>query len=224
MRILFCNIAWMNYYKGIVLGKDEPQNGGSYVKETLDAHEKYNFEIVPLTKESGYPEGEYCLGFAETKSTNKATRNQLRIENIYGCESMENEDSVDDVLVIYCALYPDAIEKETYVVGWYKHATVYRNYEMMRFPSEDKEGNYVQAYNAIAKKEDCVLLPRASRRKANIWKIPRKSKGVSYGFGQSNVWFARGREENKLLDQFLDKIVKQIEEYDGENWIDKYFE
>ena len=94
----------------------------------------------------------------------------------------------------------------------------------MRFPSEDKEGNYVQAYNAIAKKEDCVLLPRASRRKANIWKIPRKSKGVSYGFGQSNVWFARGREENKLLDQFLDKIVKQIEEYDGENWIDKYCE
>ena len=36
MRILFCNIAWMNYYKGIVWGKDEPQNGGSYVKETLD--------------------------------------------------------------------------------------------------------------------------------------------------------------------------------------------
>ena len=25
MRILFCNIAWMNYYKGIVWGKDEPQ-------------------------------------------------------------------------------------------------------------------------------------------------------------------------------------------------------
>ena len=43
MRILFCNIAWMNYYKGIIWGKDEPQNGGSYVKETLDAHEKYNF-------------------------------------------------------------------------------------------------------------------------------------------------------------------------------------
>ena len=55
MRILFCNIAWMNYYKGIVWGKDEPQNGGSYVKETLDAHEKYNFEAIPLTEESGYP-------------------------------------------------------------------------------------------------------------------------------------------------------------------------
>ena len=54
MRILFCNIAWMNYYKGIVWGKDEPQNGGSYVKETLDAHEKYNFEAIPLTGERRY--------------------------------------------------------------------------------------------------------------------------------------------------------------------------
>ena len=45
MRILFCNIAWMNYYKGIIQGKDEPQNGGSYVKENLDAHEKYNLQM-----------------------------------------------------------------------------------------------------------------------------------------------------------------------------------
>lgn len=44
MRILFCNIAWMDYYKGIVPGKDEPKNGGSYVKDTKDAHEKYNFK------------------------------------------------------------------------------------------------------------------------------------------------------------------------------------
>ena len=49
---------------------------------------------------------------------------KLRIEKIYDCEGMNEETSVDDVLVVYCALYPDAIEKETYVVGWYKHATV----------------------------------------------------------------------------------------------------
>lgn len=224
MRILFCNIAWMNYYKGIVWGKDEPQNGGSYVKETLDAHEKYNFEAIPLTEESGYPKGEYCLGFVETKSTNKETRNQLRIEKIYDCEGMNEETSVDDVLVVYCALYPDAIEKETYVVGWYKHATVYRNCKVMRFLSDTEEEYYDQAYNAIAKKEDCVLLPRGARRKANTWKVPRKSKGVAYGFGQSNVWYAQGREQHNLLDQFLNRIASQIENYDGENWIDKYAE
>ena len=59
MRILFCNIAWMDYYKGIVPGKDEPKNGGSYVKDTKDAHEKYNFK-PELLKLKGFPEGEYC--------------------------------------------------------------------------------------------------------------------------------------------------------------------
>ena len=103
----------MDYYKGIVPGKDEPKGGGSYVKENLDAHEKYNFDVVSLSKDAGYPEGEYCLGFVETKSTNGETRNQLKIEKIDGCEAFKNETQVDDVLVVYCALYPDAIEKET---------------------------------------------------------------------------------------------------------------
>ena len=43
----------------------------------------------------------------------KETRNQLRIENIYGCGTLNKEDFAEDVLVIYCALYPDAVEKET---------------------------------------------------------------------------------------------------------------
>ena len=97
MRILFCNIAWMDYYKGIVQGKDEPQNGGSYVRETLDAHEKYNFEAVSLTRESGYPEGEYCLGFVETKSTNNESKNQLRIEKISGFSIILNSNDGDNL-------------------------------------------------------------------------------------------------------------------------------
>lgn len=221
LRILFCNIAWMDYYKGIVPGMDEPKGGGSYVKENSDAYEKYNFDAISLTEEVGYPTGEYCIGFVETKSTNGKTKNQLKIEKIEGCEACKTEEQVEDVLVVYCALYPDAIKKETYVVGWYKHATVYRNYKVLRFPLEDTERYYTQEYNAIAKKEDCVLLPRPVRRKANLWRVPRKSKGVAYGFGQSNVWFAQGKEDNEYLHRFLDKIVKQIEEYDGENWIDK---
>ena len=126
MKILFCNIAWMDYYKGIVNGIDEPKNGGSYVAENGDAHEAYNFECVKLGEDVGYPEGEYCLGFVETKATNGNTRNQLNIEKIAGCELCKKENEVDDVLVVYCAKYPDSLVQETYVVGWYKHATVYR--------------------------------------------------------------------------------------------------
>ena len=94
MRILFCNIAWMDYYKGIVPGKDEPKNGGSYVKDTKDAHEKYNFK-PELLKLKGFPEGEYCLGFVETKSTSAGKRNQLNIEKIEGCSDLKNDTEVD---------------------------------------------------------------------------------------------------------------------------------
>ena len=66
----------------------------------------------------------------------------LKSYQIYDCEGMNEETSVDDVLVVYCALYPDAIEKETYVVGWYKHATVYRNCKVMRFLSDTEEEYY----------------------------------------------------------------------------------
>lgn len=220
MRILFCNIAWMDYYKGTIEGKDVPRNGGSYVALHNDAHESYNFDAVTLGEEAGYTQGEYCLGFVETKATNKKTRNQLNIEKIDGCELCKGEDEVENVLVIYCAKYPDSFTQETYVVGWYKHATVYRYHQTIEFP-DNQGGIYYQDYNAIAKKEDCVLLPRPVRRKNNVWRVPRKSSGVSYGFGQANVWFASGRSENSNLDTFLNKIVKQINEYDGENWIDK---
>lgn len=221
VKILFCNIAWMDYYKGIMKGIDEPKNGGSYVSENGDAHEAYNFECVKLGEDVGYPDGEYCLGFVETKATNGNTRNQLNIEKIAGCEPYKKEKEVDDVLVVYCAKYPESLVQETYVVGWYQHATVYRYYETLEF-SDGNGGIYYQDYNAIAKKENCVLLPRSSRRKSNIWRVPRKNSGVSYGFGQANVWFVSGREENVYLDIFLNKLVKQIEEYDGENWRDVY--
>ena len=220
MRILFCNIAWMDYYQGIIPGKDEPRNGGAYVLENNDAHEKYNFQSVYLTTDgAGYPDGEYCLGFVETKSTNGRTVNQLNIEKIEGCSALKKEPEADDVLVVYCAKYPDSFTNETYVIGWYRHATVYRCYSQISFINEDGS-EYVQSYNAVAKKEDCVLLPRDIRRKSNVWRVPRKQRGVSFGFGQANVWFAQGADDNPDLKRFLERITALIESYDGENWLD----
>ena len=61
-------------------------------------------------------EGLYCLGFFETKSHNGKDVNQMRIENIAGCEHCKKEESVDDVLVVYCAKHP--AHKFTTVIGW----------------------------------------------------------------------------------------------------------
>ena len=186
MRILFCNIAWMKEYRGNEDGKDTPLNGGSYVDETGDAHEKYNF--TPVNMEGR--EGLYCLGFFETKSHNGKDVNQMRIENIAGCELLKKEESVDDVLVVYCAKHP--AHKFTTVVGWYKHATVFRHYQEAVFAPED-----IQYYNAIANSSDCVLLPAGLRSRKVQWEVPRKSKGWAYGFEEKVLGHAEVRQTFK---------------------------
>ena len=75
MRILFCNIAWMKEYRGNEDGKDTPLNGGSYVDETGDAHEKYNFTPVNLEGR----EGLYCLGFFDHIMVKMSIKCGLRI-------------------------------------------------------------------------------------------------------------------------------------------------
>lgn len=221
MRILFCNIAWMNYYKGNEDGTDEPIGGGDYVVKNKDAHEKYNFtpDSFVFGNNTDEKAEEYCLGFVETKATNGNRVNQLHIEKIDGCQLCSKEQSVEDVLVVYCATHP--AHNFTTVVGWYKHATVYREYQDAEFRNEEGELIYIQSYNAIAKKKDCVLLPKSARSKIKTWGVPRKRKGVSYGFGRANVWFASGAEENKYLKEFLQRLHKQIEEYAGENWLEE---
>ena len=206
MRILFCNIAWMKEYRGNEDGNDTPLNGGSYVDETGDAHEKYNF--FPIHFEGD--EDSYCLGFFETKSHNGKDVNQMHIENIAGCELCKKEESVEDVLVVYCAKHP--AHNFTTVVGWYKHATVFRHYQEIEFG----EGDF-QSYNAIAKTKDCVLLPTSARSKILQWKVPRKTGGCAYGFGRANVWYAS--EDDKRLKEFLEWLSSQIESYSGENMI-----
>ena len=99
MKILFCNIAWMDYYKGVIAGKDVPRNGGAYVAIHNDAHEAYNFDAVKLGENVGYPEAEYCLGFVETKATNKKTRNQLNIEKINVLVAALSQEAVEQFII-----------------------------------------------------------------------------------------------------------------------------
>lgn len=218
MRILFCNIAWMKYYNGKT-EDDSPSGGGSYVDEFEEAGEQYNFKPRNLYFEDAEEEdGDYCLGFIETMSTNGVDFNQLHIEKIDGCEQCEKEDFVEDVLVVYCATHES--QRFTTVVGWYQHATVYRYLDEIEF-EEDGEQPYNQLYSAIAKVENCCLLPVSERSKIVKWRVPRTKDNISYGFGRSNVWFAQEQKDNSNLSKYLNKLYSQIQNYNGENWIHK---
>ena len=83
---------------------------------------------------------------------------------------MKNNDFADDVLVIWCATTD---LNETSIVGWYNHATVYRDYCCTTVDG------YEQYYNIFADKKDCVLLPYTDRH-MNKWQAPASKRK---GFG-----------------------------------------
>lgn len=207
MKVLFCNIACMKYYKGIIPGIDIPMYGGDYVDKHHDAAEKYNFLPRYLHDE------ETCLGYVETKSTNKTESNQLHIEKI--SDTNGNYDVIQGVLVVWCAKQV-GYDGRTVVVGWYKNAQVYRYWHFAEFA--DKDGELVEHYYYVsAKAGNCVLLPEKERNRFQ-WNVPRKkTKGTAYGFGQANVWY--GNEDK--AQEYIGKLVETIEDYSGANWLRK---
>ena len=162
MKILFCNITYMNKYMGIT-EDDMPSKGGKWVEKNKDAHEQWNFLNV---------DG-YCYGFVMNKG------NQFAIERID--KSAAKTDTIDDVTVVWCALNDS---NETVIVGWYEHATVYRYYqESVTTPIYGIE----RLYFCKADADNCYLLPKNKR----YFKIGRASQeGSGKGFGQQNYWYA----------------------------------
>lgn len=189
MRVLFCNIAWMESYNGVT-NEDIPVNGGSWVNENKSATECHNFTLY---------DDDNFHGYVSTKS-NKGISNQLHIERLEGIS--EADDEAEKVLVIWVA--KDPTRSKNYIIGWYRNATVTRYYY------EDGDGWYKNVY---ANAKDCVLLPINKRHKI----VPRAGKdGYSYGMGQANVWF--GKKEDSKANLYIKNMVEYIDSYDGDNW------
>lgn len=139
--------------------KDMIVGGGSYKNE--DKHEAFNF--LPING--------YCYGYVQP---NQDTITLERIDN------EQHGDYIKDVLVVWTAVNPQI--KGTFIVGWYKHATIYRKNQKS---NSSKRNNY--SYYVRAKQEDCTLLPTDERQEP----IPRSHNGKKEGlFGQSNIWYA----------------------------------
>lgn len=202
MKMLFCKISYMKYYKGHC-DTDIPINGGQYVREHGFGHEEYNF--MPVSMEG---ELEECLGFVEPKS-NRGKRNTFHLENIEGCAAIEDEPFVDDVLVIWCATRQ---QKDTTVVGWYKHATVWRDLQSWRLLREEGEEN--RCYNVWARASDCTLLPVRERNDYK-WSIPSARRTRSFGFGQAMVWYPT----EEAAKPYLARLIESINSYNEENWL-----
>jgi len=180
-RVLFCNIAFMQYYDA-EFATETPCHGGKYVSDTGDALEKYNFHVCADGKIRGFVETKYRDGYKNAQHPN-----DLHIENIDG--TYRAADSIDGVTVIFCA-YSDRLAKGV-LVGWYRNATVYRTRQTYQGRQFNLECDACDAYLIDDEKRDYII-------------PPVKPEGFAYI--QPHIWYQKGR-----MVPFVQKILGYID-------------
>ena len=207
MKVLFCRISSMKFYKG-ACPEDPPFHGGGFVEKNGFGHEEFNF-----TPFCGADEKDrWCMGFVEPMSTRGKT-NTMHIERIEGCADLKDEEFIEDVLVIWCATREQG---DITVVGWYKHATVWRTLQDWIKISDDGTEEE-RCYNVEALASDCTLLP-SSKRNNHVWRVPTAKYTKSFGFGQSMVWYPT----EEAARPFVTRLVENINWYHDKNDLDVY--
>jgi len=176
VAILFCNIGWMELYQGLLAG-DQIVGGGSYVKDEGRGNEVCNF-----SRDSGF-----LHGYVQPPG------DQIDIDRI---GASPDDDSISGVTVIWTATRPTG---GTAVVGWYKNATVFRNYQKFsRAPAAHRK-NGIDGYWIKAHSEQGTLLAVDER----TCEIPRQVKG---GMGQANLWYADGSNSAVVARRVLNFV------------------
>ena len=79
------------------------------------------------------------------------------------------------------------------------------------------------------------MLPENERNHSK-WYVPNsKQNNYHFGFGQANVWYGKISKNTKKayskdklelcqakLDEYLETLIDNIENYDGKNWLDDF--
>ena len=168
----------MESYQGLS-STDQIHGGGAYVREKGVGQEVCNF-----ASHRGV-----VYGFVRPPSDDSQPYSgQIKIQRIGGYREYE-PDEISNVLVIWTAARP---EGGTFVLGWYKNATVYRFPKSYSNPSKLQQQNKLECYRIKAKSENAVLLPVEQR----TFEIPRRIKG---GMGQANIWYADSPDNSRIV-------------------------
>ncbi|MBQ7705163.1 MAG: hypothetical protein IJT73_07045 [Selenomonadaceae bacterium] len=195
-KIMLVKLVWMRYYQW--QQGDIPFGDIKYLKEmnTIDG-------VADISENLNFLDcGGSVFGYFQTKGKSP------RIEKIEGETRNKNCESVDNVLVIFCAPNPERKGKgETTIIGWYKKATVYRD--------EQYNENFDLYYNIRAELKNCVLLPESERKDNQIWWL-KQTPGSEINFGQSMYKFPSNTTPE------LQDILQEIANYDGENWCGEF--
>lgn len=192
-KIVFFNTGWMDQYRGLT--NDKITGGGKYVSDMGWGHELFNFKNY---------KGKY-YGYVQPKS-------MINLEKL---GAKEGADFVKGINVVWLAT--DPINGGTYIVGWYKNATIFRFSQKPPLNSNRRYKGESINYYAKAKAVDCKLLSVDERN----FKVQR---GKRNWLGQSNVWYAS--ENPKFIDKVkayisqgkISKKTKQLKKPKNKGW------
>lgn len=188
-KMVFLNTGWMDFYSGII--GDPITGGGKHVDNEGWGGEMFNFR----------PFKNRLYGYVQPKIDKKYQNpSTIKLEKIGG---LKTDEKLNNVTVVWTASNPN--NGGTYIVGWYKNATVYRYQQSSPKNSKRKYKKIPLNFYATAKSEDATLLHVDER----VVKIRRQEKKW---MGQSNVWYAdKNPDFVKLVKDYIFKgeIPKQ---------------
>lgn len=147
-------------------------SGAKYIRKHKFGHEIYNF--------APYAGRQY--GYARPVS------GRINIERL---GASPNENHVDGVLVVWTAPHH---ARGVVIVGWYRNARVYREYQLPPPGAKRKHKGDEIGYYVSAKAHDCRLLDVDAR----TFQVPH--------MGQSLIWYA----DSPAHDAFVRSVRKYI--------------
>lgn len=158
----------MDFYKGLI--SDTIRGGGKYVDLMGWGNEMFNFKKY----------SNYFYGYVQPKIDREHKNpDTIKLEKMGASPA---DAKLSGVTVVWTAR--DPTNGGTYIIGWYKNATVYRHYQDPPKNSKRKYKNNSIGYFIKAKSADGKLLPIDER----IVPVQRRKKKW---MGQSNVWYAQ---------------------------------
>ncbi len=170
-------VGWMQSYNS--LDGDEIVGGGEFIAEHGFGGEIFNFR----------PFEGYMYGCVQPPGRGDYNARKIHIEKL---GARKNDPSADGLLVAWAARNPYL--GGTYVVGWYKDATVFREWHEPPRGSNRTYNNEPMGYYAKAKHKNCVLLPVEKRS----FQIPRGKGSI----GMANIWYPDAEFEQRFM-QFI---------------------
>lgn len=112
---------------------------------------------------------------------------------------LKSFDEVRDMTVVWVA----SDGKGCKIVGWYEHATMYRNWQS--FYDSMYYGDRWNDYNFVAHEQDCYLIKEQDR----TFSVPRAPKaGKGKGMGQSQVWYA---DSSYAQEEFIPQVLDYLD-------------